>query len=105
MTLDDANDEHKYITEGEIVKIKDKWFKVENCRLNRAYMMPCGSKLFYQILDFVCVVSGQQVERKVYTRDLSEDDLISAVDKAYYNVCCRNACTVTELLQYCPEDQ
>ena len=99
--IEDEEPSHSFLTEGEIVRIQDKWFKVENCRLNRAYMAPCGSKLFDQMLDFICVITGHQEERKVYKRDLSDDDLISAIDKSYFDHCCTNACTVAELLQYC----
>lgn len=105
MELDDDDLEHSFLTEGEIVRIKDKWFKVENCRLNRAYMASCGSKLWYQILDFICVITGQQEQRKIYKRDLSDDDLINAIDRSYFDVCCRNACTVAELLQHCNEHE
>ncbi|CAF3102662.1 unnamed protein product [Rotaria sp. Silwood2] len=47
-------EESKMLSEGEIIKIKGKWFKVEGCRLNRAYPVACGSKLFYQLRDLSC---------------------------------------------------
>lgn len=103
--INDGEPTHSYLTEGEIVVLKDKWFKVENCRLNRAYMAPCGSRLFHQMVDFVCAFTGQHSEQKIYKRDLSHEDLISIIDKTYFDLCCRSACTVAELLQYCPVDE
>ncbi|CAF3325167.1 unnamed protein product [Rotaria socialis] len=91
------------LTEGEIIKIKNKWFKAEDCRLNRAYMVSCGSQLLRQILNIVCSYAEQSYDsNKVSKRQQTEDGLINIIDKSYYRECCNSACTVSELIQYCP---
>lgn len=90
------------LSEGEIAKIKEKWFKVEDCRLNRAYVASCGSKLFRQMRDVVCSYVEQHYGKKVLKRREATEDLINLLDASYYNVCCKSACTVSDLVQYCP---
>lgn len=90
------------LSEGEIIKIKDKWFKVGDCRLNRAYIAPCGSKLFRQMRDVVCSYVEQHYGKKDIERREATEDLIKILDTSYYNVCCKSACTVSDLVQYCP---
>ena len=102
---DQVNSDNQMLTEGEIVKIKDKWYKVEDCRLNRAYMMPCGSKLFRQMRELVCSLIAQHEEKKIVKRQLNEEELINTIDRSYYGVCCRNACTIAELAQHCTTSQ
>ncbi|CAF0782261.1 unnamed protein product [Adineta steineri] len=100
--LKTQGDKYNSLTEGEIIKIKNKWFKVEECRLNRAYIASCGSKLFIQMRDLVCSYADQHYEKKVLKRRQIEDDLINVLDRSYFGLCCKNACTVSELIQYCP---
>jgi hypothetical protein len=90
------------MTEGEIIQIKDKWFKVEDCRLNRAYIVSCGSRLFHQMHDFVCSFIQQHYKKKILKRRQTDDELINLIDKSYYDVCCESACTISELIHYCP---
>jgi hypothetical protein len=99
--LNEQVEQTPMITEGEIVKIKEKWFKVEDCRLNRAYMMSCRSKLYRQMRELVCSLIGQNEMRRIVKRQLIDDELTDTIDNAYYAVCCRSACTISELVQSC----
>ncbi|UJR33805.1 hypothetical protein I4U23_021229 [Adineta vaga] len=100
--INDQNEKTQMLTEGEIIKIKNKWFKVEDCRLNRAYVAPCGSKLFSQMRDLVCSYVANNSKKPSRQRRQSNDDLINLMDRTYYGLCCQSACTISELLQYCP---
>jgi len=99
--LNNENEKFDPISEGEIIKIKDKWFKVEDCRLNRAYIASCGSKLFRQMRDVVCSYVEQYHGEKILKRRQTADDLINVLDTSYYGICCKSACTIHELIQYC----
>ncbi|CAF3303571.1 unnamed protein product [Rotaria sp. Silwood2] len=91
------------LSEGEIIKIKGKWFKVEGCRLNRAYPVACGSKLFYQLRDLSCsFIEENPNNKKVHGHQQTKNDLINLLDQSYYNACCESACTVYEFIQSCP---
>jgi hypothetical protein len=100
--LNNQDEKSDPISEGEIVKIKEKWFKVEDCRLNRAYMALCGSRLFHQMRDLVCSYVDQHYGKKILKRRQTTDELISILDTSYYGICCKSACTISELIQYCP---
>ncbi|CAF0734635.1 unnamed protein product [Rotaria sp. Silwood1] len=100
--LKNHGDKSTAITEGEIVKIKNKWFKVEDCRLNRAYIVTCGSQLFLRLHNLVCSYVEQHYDKKLLKKRQTEDDLINIIDRSYYSECCKSACTVSELIQYCP---
>jgi hypothetical protein len=100
--VSDEDEKLNILSEGEIVEIKNKWFKVEDCRLNRAYLVSCGSKLFHQMRELVCSYVEQHYGKKVIKRRQTEDNLIDVIDTSFYGVCCRSACTVTEFVQYCP---
>ncbi|CAF1021625.1 unnamed protein product [Adineta steineri] len=89
----------KFLVEGEIIKIKNKWFKVEECRLNRAYRASCGSRLFYQLRDLACAFVEQNQDNQINTR---REVTNMFIDESSYDVCCESACTISELLQYCP---
>ena len=98
------NDEEEHtstLTEGEIVQIKMKWFKVEDCRLNRAYVASCGSKLFRQMRDVVWSYVAKHPGQRLLTRRQTADDLIDLIDRSYYGLCCKSACTIAELAQQC----
>ena len=103
MELEQPGEPLKIIAEGEIVKIKGKWFKVEHCRLNRAYMMPCHSRLFQQTIQIVCTIVGNVSKHKITKRQTLNDELTYGVDEFLYDDCCRSACTISELFQYCVE--
>ncbi len=100
--MNDQGEKSNTITEGEIVKIQDKWFKLEDCRLNRAYVASCGSKLFRQMRDLVCSYVEQNYAKKMLKRRQTEDELINLMDRSYYGVCCTSACTISEFIHYCP---
>ena len=93
----EINDESKIFSEGEVIKIKTKWYKVEGCRLNRAYPVACGSKLFYQLRDLTCslVHENQEYRGPVQRR---ADNVRAELSKS---PCCESACTIAEFLQYC----
>lgn len=100
--LTDENGKFHQLTEGEIIPIKRKWYKVEDCRLNRAYMAACGSHLFYQMLDVVCsYVDDHPHAKRSLQRRQTNDDLISVLDQSFYGVCCQSACTIPELARHC----
>lgn len=101
--MDDDNGKFHRLTEGEIVPIQRKWYKVEDCRLNRAYVTTCGSALFYHMLDVICpyVNDHSYGTKSLFKRRQVNDDLVSVLDKSYYGVCCQSACTITELARYC----
>lgn len=91
------------LIEGELVRIKNKWFKVEDCRLNRAYMVSCSSPLLSQMLNIVCSYVEPSYESKTSKQQQQVPyGLLSIRHKPYYNQCCESACTVNELIQYCP---
>lgn len=96
------NGQSKILSEGEITKIKNKWFKVEECRLNRAYPVPCGSKLYYQLRDLACSIYEQNHDKNVKIREEAKDELTHALGRSYSDICCESACTVSEFIQACP---
>jgi len=99
----ELNGKSKLLSEGEVIKIKQKWFKVEECRLNRAYRVPCGSKLFYRLRDLACSFVEGTNDKTIHVRRQTKNELIHFLDKSDYNICCENACTIAEFIQYCPE--
>jgi hypothetical protein len=100
--LNDQHEKSNELTEGEIIQIKGKWYKVEDCRLNRAYVASCGSKLFRQMRNVVCsYVEQHHYGKKISKRRQTTDDLINVIDRSYYGLCCKSACTVSELARYC----
>jgi hypothetical protein len=100
--LNDQENKSVQLTEGEIIQIKGKWYKIEDCRLNRAYIAACGSKLFRKMRDVVCsYVEHHHYGKKTIKRRQITDDLINVIDRSYYGNCCKSACTITELAQYC----
>jgi hypothetical protein len=98
------NERYKILNEGELIKIKNKWFKVHECQLNRAYFVSCDSKLFYQLRDLACSIAEENSRDKIRVRRQTKDHLIQLLDRSYSNVCCKSACTISEFLQYCPTE-
>ncbi|CAF1110738.1 unnamed protein product [Rotaria sp. Silwood1] len=97
------DNESKMLNEGEIIKIKNKWFKVEECQLNRAYPVECGSKLFYQLRDLSCsFIEEHNHDKKNLHQQQTTNHLMELLDRSYYNACCRTACTIYEFIQSCP---
>ncbi|CAF1431953.1 unnamed protein product [Rotaria magnacalcarata] len=95
-------DQSKTLSEGEIIKIKNKWFKVEECRLNRAYPVSCRSKLFYRLRDLACSLAEHAHNNNMHEKRQTKEDPMEILDQSYYNFCCESACTVSEFLQSCP---
>ena len=83
------------------MKIKSKWYKVENCRLDRAYLVPCGSKLFYQLRDLACAVADQTTDSKLRMRRQTKDALMDLLNQSYHHACCESACTISNFIQTC----
>lgn len=93
----------KLLAEGELVKVKSKWYKVENCQLNRAYPIACGSELLYQIRDLACsLVESKSSFKLLLRRQIQRDETSSQADGLLNNACCASACTLAELVQSCP---
>ena len=93
----------KSYNEGELVKIQMKWYKVENCRLNRAYFAPCASKLFYQIRDFACSTAEQSSSNKKLVQRETTNYLMKFLQNQLPGYkCCESACTISELIRSCP---
>lgn len=93
----------KILAEGELVKSKNKWYKVENCQLQRAYPIACGSELLYQIRDLACsLLESNKSFKLLLRRQTTRDETSSQADGLLNNACCASACTLAELVQSCP---
>ncbi|CAF3514436.1 unnamed protein product, partial [Rotaria socialis] len=99
------NDQSNTLGEGEIIKIKSKWFKVEECRLNQAYPAMCGSKLFYRLRDLACSLADHAHNNNIHEKRQTKEEPTESLDQSYYNFCCESACTVSEFLQSCPTER
>ena len=93
----ELQDRPEYLVEGQVVKLKSKFFKVEECRLNRAYRAPCGSRLFFQLQNLVCVTAKQTL----HPRQVTSYEPINFLQRSGSSECCESACTIAELFQYC----
>jgi hypothetical protein len=85
------------LSEGEKVTIQGKFYKVEDCQLQRTYQT-CGTHLWFMI-NIVCEAVGPLRDRETIesrARRFVEQKLLS-------EACCENACTVTEMTRYCPD--
>ena len=87
----------RILKEEETILIHTKLYKVENCRLQRAYHS-CGTDLWFMI-NIVCGAIESDKEDNVsnlrarrFTRQ-----------KLLVEACCLNACTVREMTRYCPD--
>lgn len=79
--------------EGEIIKINKRFYKLEECQLQRAYQT-CGKHLWFMV-HIVCrtVQIGKKEQNHRFRRALNKF-LLS-------EVCCHNVCTVSEITRYC----
>lgn len=82
------------LKEGEEITIDHRLYRVEECRLQRAYQT-CGTHLWF-VLNIVCQAIEQQ-KTKVNNRfrRFVRQKLLS-------EACCENPCTVAEMSRYCP---
>ncbi|UJR13497.1 hypothetical protein I4U23_000511 [Adineta vaga] len=97
----ELRDQSKQLTEGEVIKLKNKFFKVEECRLNRAYRAPCGSRLFNQLRNLVCSTAEQNHQQHIQRRQQTNNEPNYFLNRSGYNYCCESACTIAEFVQYC----
>jgi len=84
------------LNEGDIIDIKGKFYKVEDCELHRAYHA-CGTHIIF-IINIVCQAIEQHKltpAKKRFTRFVQQKLLTEA--------CCQNLCTVSEMTRYCPQ--
>lgn len=86
----------RQLVNGESVELKGKIYKMEECRLERAYHA-CGRHLF-KILHIVCdalrherqMKNSHRIQKRFSRRKLLTD------------ACCLALCTVHEMTRYCP---
>ena len=86
----------RFFQEGEDVTINRKLYKVEDCRLQRAYQA-CGTHLWF-MLNIVCeAVQAQKskTNRASLYRRFTQEELFS-------DACCLKICTIAEMTRYCP---
>ncbi len=84
------------LNEGDSIDITGKFYKVEDCQLQRAYHA-CGTDIIY-IINLVCQAIEQQniiPSKKRISRFVQQKLLTEA--------CCQNLCTVSEMTRYCPQ--
>ncbi|UJR10892.1 hypothetical protein I4U23_015080 [Adineta vaga] len=83
------------LQEGDIVDIKGKLYKFEDCELHRAYHV-CGTHII-TIINIVCQALYKEKSfstGKRYSRFVRQKLLTEA--------CCQSFCTVSEMSRYCP---
>ncbi|CAF1110760.1 unnamed protein product [Rotaria sp. Silwood1] len=94
--------------EGDLMKIRKKQFRIENCLLERVYHA-CGPKLLL-MLSVVCrVVEHNKVSDEILNlkRETNfefihhRDSIIDREKRVIAESCCENHCTVSELTRYC----
>lgn len=82
--------------EGEIIISEKKFFKVEDCQVQRAYRA-CGTPLWYMI-HIVC--SG--VERQKAKNSGRKQERRFTQELLLTESCCEHLCTISEMTRYCP---
>jgi len=84
------------LKEGDGITIAKKLYKVENCKLQRAYHA-CGARLWF-VINFVCeAIELQKRESKPYDRFRR-----FVQEKLLTEACCQSICTINEMTRYCP---
>lgn len=83
------------LQEGDIINIKGKLHKVEDCELHRAYHA-CGTHILIMI-NIVCQAVEQEKKISINKR------LPRFVkQKLLTEACCQSLCTISEMTRYCP---
>jgi len=85
----------RILSESETIKIGKKIYKVENCRLERAYQT-CRQTLWHMLY----VVCSAIDDRKKTL--FSQRQRRFVVEKLLTEACCQQACTVSEMTGFCP---
>ena len=83
------------LKEGDVVDVRGKLYKVEECELHRAYHA-CGTHILF-IINIVCqAVEKQKMNptKQRFSRFVKQKLLTEA--------CCQSLCTVSEMTRYCP---
>lgn len=83
------------LNEGDVVDVRGKLYKVEECELHRAYHA-CGTHILF-IINIVCqAVEKQKMNpaKQRFSRFVKQKLLTEA--------CCQSLCTVSEMTRYCP---
>ena len=86
----------RLLNEGESIEMKGKFYKVENCILNRAYQA-CGSHLL-QMISIACEILDRKKQRTFRTKHFRR----FLQRKLLTEACCHTLCTVDEMTRYCP---
>ena len=84
------------LKEGEIISIKLKLYKVEDCKLQRAYHV-CGPHLWFMI-DIVCEAIELDDGAKRFKKNVRR----FTQQKLLIDTCCLSVCTISEMALYCP---
>ena len=93
------------LNEGELIKLKSKWYKAEKCRLNRAYPVACGSKFYYQLRELACSFLDSTMDSPMHVQRQTKESEMNLLDSSNQHACCESACTMVEFFQYCPTKQ
>jgi hypothetical protein len=83
------------LKEGEIIEIKLKLYKVEDCQLQRAYHL-CGIHIL-NMVSFVCRAIAADQERQNFKKNVRR----FTQKKLLIDTCCLNVCTISEMARYC----
>jgi len=87
----------RLLKEDDTIIIQTKIYKVENCRLQRAYHT-CGTDLWFMI-NIVCGAIESDKEENIFNLRLRR----FTRQKLLVEACCLSACTVREMTRYCPD--
>ena len=83
------------LKEGEIISIKSKLYKVEDCKLQRAYHL-CGIYIL-NMVSFVCRAIAEDQERTSVKKNVRR----FTQKKLLIDTCCLSVCTISEMARYC----
>ncbi|CAF0851875.1 unnamed protein product [Adineta steineri] len=81
--------------EGDIIGIKGKLYKFEDCGLHRAYHV-CGT----QIMSIISIVCQALYKEKPSLPGIRYSRFVR--QKLLTEACCHDVCTVSEMTRYCP---
>ncbi|CAF4039038.1 unnamed protein product [Adineta steineri] len=84
------------LEEDQVIEIKGKLYKVEDCALQRAYNA-CGMYLL-QMVSIACNVIQNEKHKVPSKRRVRK----SLRRKLLTEACCETLCTVAEMIRYCP---
>ena len=96
--------------EQSVIQIRKKYYRVENCSLERVFHA-CGPNLMF-VLNIVCRVVEQNEQQKLMIKEkrniyslssnlLIENNLERKSRRMITESCCENLCNVAEITRYC----